>query len=89
MLQAAHAARTTKTFLGQLYRRLAACIEPPRAALAVAHRILRIVFHMRKEDAPYQALGVNYHDERTKAQLERRHTRALERLGFRVSLVPA
>ncbi|MBA4180743.1 MAG: IS110 family transposase, partial [Anaerolinea sp.] len=89
LLQAAHAARTTKTFLGQLYRRLAARIGPPRAALAVAHRILRIVFHMLKEDAPYQELGVNYHDGRTKAQLERRHTRALERLGFRVSLVPA
>ena len=89
LLQAAHATRSTKSFLGALYRRLAARIGPARAALAVAHRILRIVFHMLKERMPYRELGVEYQDERTKANLERRHTKALERLGFHVSLEPA
>lgn len=89
LIQAAHAARSTRTFLGALYRRLAARIGPARAALAVAHRILRIAFHILKTGGSYQELGANYHDDRTKAQLEKRHTKALERLGFQVSLVPA
>jgi transposase len=89
LIQAAHAARPTKTFLGQLYRRLAARIGPARAALAVAHRILRIAYYMLKDGSPYRELGMDYHDGRTKAKLEKRHTKALEQLGYRVSLAPA
>jgi transposase len=88
LIQAAHAARPTKTFLGQLYRRFAARIGPARAALAVAHRILRIAYHILKDGESYRELGVNYHDDRVRALVEKRHTKALRNLGYHVSLVP-
>lgn len=89
LLQAAHATRSTKTFLGALYRRLAGRIGKQRAALAVAHRILRIAYHLLKEQTTYRELGVDYQDHRSRARTERRLTRALERLGYNVILQPA
>lgn len=89
LVQAAHATRLTKTFLGALYRRLAGRIGKQRATLAVAHRILRIAFHILKEKTVYKELGADFQDARTKDRMEKRHTRALERLGFQVTLSPA
>lgn len=89
LVQAAHATRTTRTFLGQLYRRLRARIGPARAALAVGHRILRISYHILKDGTEYKELGADYHDAHSREQLQKRHTKALERLGYSVELTPA
>ena len=86
LVQAAHGLRGTNSFLGALYRRLAARMGVVKAALAVAHRILRIAYHVLKEKTPYRELGADYHDERTKERTEKRHTKALERLGYQVTL---
>ena len=65
LTQLAHAAvRTKGTYLSALYHRLAARRGKQRAIIAVAHSIMRSVFHMLSRNAPYRELGANYFDER-------------------------
>ena len=64
MVEAARAAARTKTYLGALYRRLAARRGAKRAALAVALTILVIAYHLLVRGESYRDLGSNYFDER-------------------------
>jgi transposase len=90
LVQAAHAAARTKgTYLAAQYRRLAARRGRARAAVAVAHSILIIVYHLLTEGTVYRDLGGNYFDERDRQAVERRLVHRLESLGYTVSLQPA
>ena len=90
LIEAAHAAGLSKnTYLAAQYRRLASRRGPKRAAVAVAHSILVIAFHMLRRKQPYQDLGPNYFDERDKFAVQRRLVQRLEKLGFKVDLSPA
>lgn len=60
-----------------------------KAALAVAHTILVIAYHMMERERTYAELGGNYFDERDRRQVERRLVKRLEALGFAVTLEPA
>jgi transposase len=87
LVEAAQAAGRTRTYLGAQYHRLARTRGKPRAAVAVAHSILGIVYHLLTDpDATYTDLGHAYFDRRSADQLERRLVRRLERLGFQVDL---
>lgn len=90
LVEAAQAAGRTKgTYLGAQYRRLAARRGAPRAAVAVGHTILAIVYHLLKHpDSLYRDLGVHYYDQRVRQVVERRLVRRLEALGYRVVLEP-
>ena len=89
LIEAAHgAAHTKQTYLGALYRRLAARRGTKKALVAVGHAILVIVYHVLTRREPYQDLGVNYFDERDRQAVERRLVRRLEQLGYEVSLQP-
>ena len=58
LTQLAHAAvRTKGTNLSALYRHLAARRGKQRAIMAVAHSIMRSVFHMLSRNEPYRELG--------------------------------
>src|SRR6266436_9258411 len=58
LTQLAHAAARTKgTYLSALYHRLAARRGKKRAIIAVAHSIMRSVFHMLSRNEPYRELG--------------------------------
>ena len=57
MVEATRAAARTKTYLGALYHRLAARRGANRAALAVAHAIVVIAYHLLTRRQPYQDLG--------------------------------
>ena len=58
LVQAAHAAARTKgTYLAAQYRRLAARRGRAKAAVAVAHTILIIVYHLLTEGTVYRDLG--------------------------------
>jgi transposase len=59
-----------------------------RAAMAVAHSILVIIYHVLLEQKPYQDLGTNFFDERDRQAVEKGLVRRLERLGYRVDLQP-
>ena len=92
LIQAAHAAARTKdTYLSAQYHRLAARRGKKRAAVAVAHTILTIVYHILRTGSTYRELGGNFFDERDREQIIRRQVSRLERLGYHVTLerVPA
>ena len=83
------ASHTRKSYLAAQYRRLAARRGGKRAAMAVAHSILIIIYHLLKRGTTYADLGANYFDERDRQGLERRLVHRLEGLGYTVSLAPA
>jgi hypothetical protein len=89
LTQLAHAAvRTKGTHLSALYRHLAARRGQQRAIMAVAHSIMRSVFHMLSRNAPYRELG-DYFDERRRHYTVARLARRIEHLGYHVSLALA
>lgn len=59
------------------------------AAVAVAHIILVIAYHMMDHEQTYTDLGDNYFDERDRRQVERRLVKRLEGLGYAVTLEKA
>ena len=86
LAECAWAAGKTDTFLGHTFRRLQARIGGKKAAVAVGHKILQIVFHVINE-------GTQYDDGRysrlNKRQEERQRERAvsvLRRMGYQVQL---
>jgi transposase len=90
LVQAAHAAGRRKDhYLGAQYRRLAARRGKKRAAVAVAHSILVIAYHMIERGTEYVELGGDFFDKRNQQQVQRRLVIRLEQLGFKVSLEPA
>jgi transposase len=90
LVQAAHAgARKKDTYLGAQYRRLAARRGKSRAAVAVGHTILIIVYHLLRDGTVYHDLGPHYFDERDRRAVERRLVHRLEGLGYTVFLEPA
>ena len=90
LVEAAQAASHTKaTYLAAQFHRLAARRGRKKAAIAVAHSILVIAYHLLARGTTYQDLGVHCFDERDRRAVERRAVRRLEGLGFKVILEPA
>jgi transposase len=89
LVQAALAAgRTKNTYLSAQYGRLAARRGKKRASIAVGHTILVIIFHVLREQKPYQELGGNFFDEQERQAVEKRLVHRLEKLGYDVTLEP-
>jgi transposase len=89
LVEAAHAAGRSRTsYLGSLYHRLVGRLGKKRAAVAVARKLLVIIYHILSTHEPYHELGADYHAHRTAQALERRAIRQLESLGYVVSLQP-
>lgn len=80
------AARTTDTYLAAQYRRLASRRGQKRAAVAVAHTILVIIYHLLRDGTTYRVLGATYFDERDRQAVERRLVRRFEALGNNVTV---
>jgi len=88
LVQAAHAAGHTQSYLGEQYRRISARRGAKRAAVAVGHSILVIFYHMVKTGEPYQEKGADYFTAVNKEKIQQRLVRQLERLGNTVILQP-
>jgi transposase len=89
LVQAAHAAgRTRDTYLGEQYRRIARRRGKKRAAVAVAHSILVIAYHMIRDGTEYVERGASYFDQLNPQSTQRWLTRRLESLGYKVTLEP-
>lgn len=86
LVQCAWAARKTSTFLGRTFRRIEARIGGKRAAVAVGHKMLVIVYHLLWQGTFYEAQ--RYIDQQpNQEESERpRAIRALERRGYRVTV---
>ena len=90
LIEAARAAGRSKgTYLAAQYHRLAARRGTKRAAVAVGHTILLIVYRLLSDGDVYCDLGDRYFDERDRHAVERRLVSRLEGLGYKVSLDPA
>jgi transposase len=88
LVQAAHAASKTQTYLGEQYRRLAKRRGSKRAAIAVGHSILVIFYHMMKTEEEYHEKGVEFFQQTDKQRVQRHLVQRLERLGYQVTLHP-
>ena len=87
LIQAAHAAGRSKgTYLGSQYRRLSARRGRKRAAVAVGHTVLGIIFQVLKAGSIYLDLGPEYLERLEPERMTRQLVRRLERLGHKVTL---
>ena len=85
LIQAAWAATRTKhTYLAVQFRRLTARLGKRRALVAVAHRMLVIVWHLLSTHASYQELGSEYFDRCDAKAYRLKLIRKLEALGLKV-----
>jgi len=90
LAEAGHAAGHSRTtYLGAVYRRIAARRGKKRAAIAVGRRILEIAYYVLRDGVAYQDLGANYYDEHTKDAVVRNTVKRLERLGYKVTIEAA
>ncbi|GMA65694.1 IS110 family transposase [Alicyclobacillus fastidiosus] len=81
------AARTKNTYLSAKYHRIAARRGSKRAAVAVGHYMLIIIYHMLVNQTE-EDLGPTYHEERNRERVIRRHLHSLEKLGLTVIVQP-
>jgi transposase len=88
LVQAAWAARTTKTYLGAQFGRLARKRGAKRAAVAVGHSILVIVYYLLKNGTVYEDLGSRYFEDRNPEARQRWLQRQLEAYGLDVTATP-
>jgi transposase len=88
LVQCAWAALKTDTHLGRLFRRLRARIGGKKAAMAVGHRILVIVYHVLLNGEPYDESRYDHLQRREEARRKSNALKALEHLGYRVVLEP-
>ncbi len=88
LIEAAHAAGKTDTYLGEKYRRIARRRGKKRAAVAVARTILIIIYHMIQDGTEYIEHGSTYFDQLHPQSTQQWLTKRLERLGFKVTLEP-
>jgi transposase len=88
LVQCAWAARKTPTFIGRTFRRLESRLGRKKAAMAVAHKILVILYHVLMDGTFYDESRYDRHDAREEDRDKNRALAALERLGYAVTLSP-
>ena len=89
LVEAAWATLHTQSYFSSQFHRLRARRGDKRAAVAVAHSILIVVYHLlANPEAVYTELGADYFVKRNPEQEQRRAIRKLETLGYTVTLTP-
>lgn len=88
LLESAWAATLARTgYLRAQYRRINRRRGPKRAAIAVAHSILVIAYHVLRSGTTFEDLGADYFDRLNVARAKRYHLQRLVELGCDVSRV--
>lgn len=75
-------------FLTAVFHRTAHRRGLKKAAVAVAHRILIIAYHIIRDGSEYREYGGDYFDRQQPERTAERLTRRLERIGYEVVLRP-
>lgn len=88
-VECAWAARKTDSFLGRTFCRLQARIGGKKAAVAVGHKILVIVFHLLNEGQLYDDGRYDHLKQRERIRHTNRALTTLQRLGYEVVLTPS
>ena len=84
------AARTKGSYFGAQYRQIARRRGPNKAAVAVAHSLLDVIWHMLTTGEVFADLGEDYFLSRHDKQRQtRRLISQLEKLGYTVQLTAA
>src|SRR5215212_8791690 len=84
------AARTKDTYFAAQYRQIARRRGPNKAAVAVAHSLLDLIWHLLSTGECFQDLGDDFFDRRRDPAREtRRLVHQLEQLGYTVTLATA
>jgi len=89
VLAARAAAKSKNTYLSAQYRRIAARRGGNRAAVAVGHSILVMIYYMLKKRETYKELGSDYFDQRKKDSVIKNSIKRLELLGLKVTVEAA
>ncbi len=82
--KAAQSLHHSQSALGAFYRRIAARHGSSVAIAATAHKLARIIYHMRKNRVEYIDLGQDYYDRRAHQRAIRSLKRRANQLGFEV-----
>ncbi len=70
------------------FRRIAARRGAKRAAIAVAHSILVIAYHLISRQEPYTELGADYFERHEKPELKKKRLiKLLEKLGYQTAKI--
>jgi len=89
LIEAAWAATRKKgSYLSALYHRLVVRRGKKKAIVAVAHRLLVVIYHMLKDQTVYRELGSDHFNKLNAVHVQRHHVKRLESLGFKVILEP-
>ena len=88
--EAAISAGRTQSFLGARHRRLCKRMPKKKAQVATGRSLITIWYHLLSDpDATYQDLGADYYERRLNIRRQARsHARAIERLGYKVTIEP-
>jgi transposase len=86
LVQCVWAARKTPTFLGRTFRRLEGRLGKKKAAVAIAHKILVLGYHLLAEGTYYDEQCYVHLQPKPKDRWQRHAVETLERLGYRVVL---
>lgn len=74
--------------LGAFYRRMKARHGPPKAIVATAHRLARIIYHMLKHRVDYVDLGADHYDAQQRERAIKRLKRQAAKLGLQIISPP-
>jgi transposase len=89
LLEVARAiARTRDNYLSAFYHRVTRRRGNEIAIMALAHKVLVILYHVLREKKPYADLGADFFDKLDTSRIQRHHVRRLEQLGSTVTLTP-
>jgi hypothetical protein len=89
MVQAAWAASHTKnTYLSAFYRRIMVRKGAQKAAMALAHHLITVVYNVLARGEEYVELGGDYYDRQNKPKVVSRLVARLMKLGYYVDLKP-
>ncbi|MDE3077358.1 MAG: transposase, partial [Chloroflexota bacterium] len=88
LVQAAWAAIHTQGYLRAQFQHIARRRGERRAALAVAHSLLAIIYHVLSEQTPYRDLGAEYFHRLDADKRKQYLLRQLADLGYDAKLQP-
>ncbi len=82
------ASRTKNTFYKARYHRLAARRGKKRAIVAVAHSVLKSVYHVLNNHMPYKELGADYLNSLMEEKRKKYLEKELKKMGYDVQTSP-
>ena len=79
-------AHTKDNYLSAFYQRMARGDGKQKAILALAHKVLVIIYHILRTKKPYTDSGANYFDKQDTERVQRYHINRLKQLGYMVTM---